>query len=174
MLTINTLTAGFFYFSFIFWPCYVACGVLVLWSGVEPGPLTMKAQSPNHWTAREVPQDSWLCACMLSPFSCVWLFLTLWTVARTGVGCCALLQGILRTQGSNPSLLHCKWILCCWGTGEALLITQRNKWVPEEEAGAFQVTLVVKNLPANAGDKRDSSSIPGLGKSPGEGHGNSL
>ena len=34
--------------------------------------------------------------------------------------------------------------------------------------------LVVKNLPANAGDKRDSSSIPGLGRSPGVGHGNSL
>jgi len=30
---------------------------------------------------------------------------------------------------------------------------------------------VVKNLPANAGDTRDTSSIPGSGRSPGEGNG---
>ena len=34
------------------------------------------------------------------------------------------------------------------------------------------MALVVKNLPANAGDVRDEGSIPGLGRSPGEGHGN--
>ena len=33
---------------------------------------------------------------------------------------------------------------------------------------------VVKNLPANAGDARDTSLIPGLGRSPGEGNGNPL
>ena len=33
---------------------------------------------------------------------------------------------------------------------------------------------MVKNLPANAGDIRDAGSIPGLGRSPGEGHGNPL
>ena len=37
-----------------------------------------------------------------------------------------------------------------------------------------QVVLVVKNPPANAGDVRDSASIPGSGRSPGGGHGNSL
>ena len=31
---------------------------------------------------------------------------------------------------------------------------------------------VVKNLPANAGDARDASSIPGSGGSPGVGNGN--
>ena len=30
---------------------------------------------------------------------------------NTGVGCHFLLQGIFRTQGLNPSLLHCRWIL---------------------------------------------------------------
>ena len=39
---------------------------------------------------------------------------------------------------------------------------------------ASQVALVVKNLPANAGDIRDAGSTPGLGRSPGEGHGNPL
>ena len=33
--------------------------------------------------------------------------------------------------------------------------------------GASQVALVVKNPPANAGDVRDTGSIPGLGRSPG-------
>ena len=36
---------------------------------------------------------------------------------------------------------------------------------------ASQVELVVKNLPANAGDRRDAGSILGLGKCPGGGHG---
>ena len=35
-----------------------------------------------------------------------------------------------------------------------------------------QVALVVKNLPANAGDTTDSGLIPGSGRSPGGGHGN--
>ena len=34
--------------------------------------------------------------------------------------------------------------------------------------------LVVKNLPANAGDIRDVDSIPGWGRSPGRGLGNPL
>ena len=40
--------------------------------------------------------------------------------------------------------------------------------------GASQVALVVKNMPASARDLRDTGSIPGLGKSPREGHGNLL
>ena len=39
---------------------------------------------------------------------------------------------------------------------------------------ASQVALVVKNLPASAGDIRESSSIPGSGRSSGGGHGNPL
>ena len=39
---------------------------------------------------------------------------------------------------------------------------------------ASQVALVVKKLPANVGDIRDIGSIPGSGRSPGEGHGNPL
>ena len=36
------------------------------------------------------------------------------------------------------------------------------------------VVLVVKNLPANAGDAKDAGSIPGLGRSPGGGNGSQL
>ena len=39
---------------------------------------------------------------------------------------------------------------------------------------ASQVSLVVKNPPANAGDIRDVSLIPGSGRSPGGGHNNPL
>ena len=49
----------------------------------------------------------------------VWLFATPWTIQSmefsrpdTGVGSPSLLQGIFPTQGSNPALPHCKWILC--------------------------------------------------------------
>ena len=41
-------------------------------------------------------------------------------------------------------------------------------------SGASQMALVVKKLPASARDVRDGGSIPGLGRSPGEGHGNPL
>ena len=56
----------------------------------------------------------------LSP---VWLFATPWTVAtrllcpwgspgkNARVGCHALLQGMFPTQGLNPGLSHCRWIL---------------------------------------------------------------
>ena len=36
------------------------------------------------------------------------------------------------------------------------------------------MALVVNNLPANAGELRDTGSIPGLGRSPGGGNGNPL
>ena len=39
---------------------------------------------------------------------------------------------------------------------------------------SLQVALVVKNLPANAGDGRDAGSISESGRCPGAGHGNPL
>jgi len=42
------------------------------------------------------------------------------------------------------------------------------------EDWASQVELLLKNLPDNAGDKRDAGSVPGLGRSPGGRHDNSL
>ena len=41
-------------------------------------------------------------------------------------------------------------------------------------ARASQVALGVKNLPANAGDLRDTASVPGCGRFPGGGHGTPL
>ena len=43
-----------------------------------------------------------------------------------------------------------------------------------EDNGAFQVAVVVENLPANAGNVRDAGLIPGLGRSSGGRHGHPL
>ena len=42
------------------------------------------------------------------------------------------------------------------------------------EPGASQVVLVVRNPPAKEGDAGDVGSVPGSGRSPGEGNGNPL
>ena len=52
-------------------------------------------------------------------------------------------------------------------------ISDNNEGKPPNSS-ASQVVLVVKNLPANAGDTRDMGSIPGLGRYPGVGNGNPL
>ena len=45
----------FFFFNFMFWSYHVACGILVLWPGIEPSPPMVEAWSLNHWTIREFP-----------------------------------------------------------------------------------------------------------------------
>ena len=48
---------------------------------------------------------------------------------NTGVGCHVFLLGIFPTQGLKPcllSLLHGRWILYCWVTGESPNITTRS------------------------------------------------
>ena len=40
---------------------------------------------------------------------------------NTGVGCQALLQGIFAIQGSNPGLLHCRWIPYCLSHQRSLI-----------------------------------------------------
>ena len=61
-------------------------------------------------------------------------------------------------------------------TMDRTYITCTAKWIlttgpPGQD---FQVALLVKNPPANAGATRDVGSIPGLGRLPGGGHGSSL
>ena len=50
----------------------------------------------------------------------------------------------------------------------------KTKQKKVRHTGTSQGALVVKNPPANAGDLRDIGFIPGLGRSPGGGHGNPL
>ena len=49
-----------------------------------------------------------------------------------------------------------------------------NKQETRKKTWASQVAFVIKNLPANVGDIRNKGSIPGSGRFPGGGQGNSL
>ena len=45
-------------FFFFFWPLCVACEILVPQPAIEPMLSALEMQSPNHWTAKEVPHNS--------------------------------------------------------------------------------------------------------------------
>ena len=103
---------------------------------------------------------------------------------NTGVGCHFLLQGIFLTQGSNLGLPHCRQILYCLSHKGSPRIT---KWVaypfsrgssqPRDQTGVSCIASVfpggseVKASACNAGGL---GSIPGSGRSPGEGNGTPL
>ena len=55
------------------------------------------------------PHGLWSARCL-----CPWDFPS----KNTGMGCHFLLQGVFPTPGSNPRLLHCRWILYHWTTRE--------------------------------------------------------
>ena len=46
-------------FCWFLWQHCLACGILVPRPGIEPAPSAVRAQSPNHWTAREFPSWSY-------------------------------------------------------------------------------------------------------------------
>lgn len=56
-----TSTQMLFISFFFFWPCLVACGILVPWSVMEPMVLAFEARNLNHWTTREIPEQILLC-----------------------------------------------------------------------------------------------------------------
>ena len=61
--------------------------------------------------------------------------------------------------------------------GGSTLLFIHETWISKVSAyilGTPQEALVIKNLPASAGDIRDAGLIPGLGRSLGGGHGNPL
>ena len=47
--------AGVLFFQLFVWPRFMTCKILVPQLRIKPGPLAVKAPSPNHWTAREFP-----------------------------------------------------------------------------------------------------------------------
>ena len=67
---------------------------------------------------------------------------------NAGVGCHSLLQGIFWTQGSNPGLLQCRWILSppeVKRIREALLLTERTpNWLLHIRA--FEKTLTLGTI----------------------------
>ena len=83
---------------------------------------------------------------------CVWLFATLWPVARqasrgknTGVGCHALLQGIFLTQRSNPPTLYpLTWQTCLtkWEERKQVFILHLNSRLLSAILFSFTVHLI--------------------------------
>ena len=72
-----------------------------------------------------------------------------------------------RANKSATSAISIGLLIESWVKRNCLWIRYCLLWVS-------QVVLVVKNSPDNVGDIRDAGSIPGLGRSPGGGHGNPL
>ena len=66
---------------------------------VSPLPLQIESESESHSVMSDSLQPHGLYSPWDSP------------AHNTGVGSLSLLQGIFPTQGSNPGLLHCRWIL---------------------------------------------------------------
>ena len=54
------------------------------------------------------------------------------------------------------------------------MMMERDVFCRKKSVFEFQLVLVVKNLPASAGDIRFAGLIPGSGRSTGGGHGNPL
>ena len=164
---------------------------------------------------------------MPSRFSHVQLFVTSWTVVHqllclwgfssknTEVGYHFLLQGFFPTQGSNPSLPHCRQILYHLShqrnskvaqsyltlcnlrdyTVHRILQARILEWIafpffrgssqPRERTQVLHTqivqssvwkwtSLMAQTARASADNERDLGSIPGSGRSPGEGNGNPL
>ena len=71
MLSISESLPPHFTKTLIFGHARRLVGILVPWPGIEPGPLAVKTQSPNHWTTSSVQL-----------LSHVQLFVTPWTTAH--------------------------------------------------------------------------------------------
>ena len=91
---------------------------------------------------------------------------------NTGMGSCSLLQGIFPTQGSNPGLLQCRWILY-------QLSHQGSPYIGYYIYEASQVALEVKKVrvlatqscptlcnPVNCSAQRSSVHGDSPGKNP--------
>ena len=88
-----------------------------------------------------------------------WVFLRPLSLAAGGC--------LLAVSSDGPSSVRDLW----GAPGVPLRVPVSSAY---KDAGASQLALVVKNPSANAGDVGDAGSIPGSGRSPGEGHGNPL
>ena len=73
------------------------------------GHLSLSTEQGENGPMRITHQWTW------KSLSCVQLFATPWTIQSMELSrpeyCLSFLQGIFPTQGSNPGLLHCRWIL---------------------------------------------------------------
>ena len=101
----------------------------------------------NHWKWKSL-RRVWLCATPWPILSREWNSVG----QNTRVGSLSLLQGIFPTQGSNPGLLHCRWILYQLNYHESLKISERrmqfkaNGFASVEPQNGFIFLRFSKNL----------------------------
>ena len=114
------------------------------WEGKGCGCLKLSLQATPTWTQVSDPPLPSPMLLLPSSFSHVWLCATPWTAARQALLSMGILQarilewvampssrGIISTQGSNSSLLHCRQILYHCATRKALLLPYQTqiRWV---------------------------------------------
>ena len=93
---------------------------------------------------------------------------------KTGVGGHTLLQGIFPTQGLNTGLLHCRWILYPLSHQGSPYTHIQNLYLK------IITSLILCSFPGGSDGKKSAYnagepvSVPGSGRSPGEGNGNPL
>ena len=79
---------------------------------------------------------------------------------NSGVNCHGLFQGIFPTQGSNPNLLHCRWILYC-------LSHQGSPCCPEEEPeaqrGPLEASVTKQGMLSDSSSSLKAPQEQGLG-----------
>ena len=121
------------------------------------------------WSCSVVSNSLWPHGLWPTRLLCPWNF----PGKSTGVGCHFLLQGIFQTQGSNLGLLHCRQVL------------YHLSYQGSQVRTALSTSYILSHLSLTnvllwwlSGEEsicqcrrhEDSSSIPGLGRSPGEGN----
>ena len=82
----------------------------------------------------------------------------MWSLCLSFTSSIFSILGLLHNQASRFQIRSCQYFII----------------LSLEDSRVSHVALVVKKPPANAGDLRDSGSVPGLGSSPGAVHGNPL
>ena len=129
--------------------------------------LGMITNASPHWLGVKVAQS---CPTLCNPME-----YSPWNSPgqNTGVTSLSLLQGIFPTQGWNPGLPHCRWILyqlCHKGSPKALHLHSNLIRPPVFHRTSLEAQTV-KRLAYNVGGL---GSIPGSGRSSGEGNGDPL
>ena len=122
----------------------MACRILVLWLGIEPGPWQWKPRILNHWATGELPQRQFL----MTVFPLVYALYFLVSVSPDFDVITATLAGNKSSRVTpwevSPSSGSQAWwcpvllpLLCedsCWGevTGPPRQNCRRSPWVPSE------------------------------------------
>ena len=129
------------YFCLCFWLCHAAFGILVPWPGVEPEPPALEALILDHWTTREIPGLAFLTSTFPRQF---WEMISRDTILFKIENFKFGFFGFFLTNLKSFSMQVIRERVC------------------------FPCDLAGKESACNMGDL---GSIPGLGRSPGEGKG---